>query len=219
MRIVPLIAFLFLTGCPTAPVGSNVPNSIPAVGTSVDKASSHVTSAEVDVQAALPLAPGAKIPLSLASQEHKLAQDELKSAKDQLANNEKEREQIIAQAAEEDRVSDAKIADRDKQLYALNHSWGHKVQVYSTLLFWIILALAAVHVAGVIGGLYLPQPYGTIAAIIGRVVNPFGWLLSILSHFQKKAAVATALSGAPASASVMSTVANAAANISPALGI
>lgn len=166
----------WLVGCAPA---SHVPNSIPAVGSSIDQSRAHVESAENAVQAAKPHAdPTGKAVLDLATKEHGAAQGTLLEARNELQQVQTERDQLSKQAA-------TAQARADK----LEHSWGHRLQVFVTWAFWILAGVVVLHVVGAALALFVPGPVGFFAGIVSRVVNPLGWGTWLVSHAVSTAAL------------------------------
>jgi hypothetical protein len=188
------IALACLCGCAAAPVSSDPIPSINAAGTSVDKAGAYVDAADTCVKQVQPSVPkeGQGL-MDAAGTFHQKAKGSLAEAKGELAAAQSEKDTLIKEA------QDAQ-ASADK----LNASWGHKLQVWVTRLFWGLVLLVAAHVVLVALGLFLPPPYATIAGILGKVINPVGWIVWLAGSFEKKQAVSAAVAAALAPPRVIS---------------
>lgn len=179
MRFALIAAFILylipvaLSGGCASPGAAKSPAAIVApAGTDIDKANAYVGSAETAVQAAIPHTDAAgKEDLGLASSAHKSATTSLNQAKMDLV------------AAESD------IAAKDKSLSVLTaqnatllSAWGHKFQMCVTAAFWVLVVLVGVHLIGGVLGIFLPLPYGSVLALVAKIVNPLGWFSWLLTH-------------------------------------
>lgn len=175
-------AVVLLCGC--AAHSPPPPNSIPAVGSSIDKGKAHVDTAEALVQKAKPeSSKTGKALLDVASDEHKKADTELDRAKGELAQVQKERDSLIQKGnALEDTVK-----ARDKELASVKSGWGYKLQQFVTHLFVIFAVLIGVHfLAGVLSLVPAFAPAAGVLAIVGRVCNPVAWFQAVVDHVHFK---------------------------------
>lgn len=186
---------LTLTVCHGVPVGSNVRNAIPATATAVEKASAHVTSAQFASDAVKPHADvTGKALLGIVTNEHIEAQKSLTVAGVDLATAQKQRDLIVKQAADQAvrfKVENAALAAKYNAVY---HSFGYQCELWTIRLFWLAIGLLAAHAVGALLALALPPPYGPIASIVAKVVNPAGWITAGLAFVEKNRAVAVAAS-------------------------
>lgn len=169
-----LLAIL-MGGCATSHV-EGVTSPLPLTASSVDKAASHVSSADALVTQAKPSSDKTgQALLDAAKSEHAKAQSELKDAKTTLAKAEAERAALVkeAEAAEAAELK-------------LEKSWGHRLQVWVTALFWSLIALASVHFIAIAVSLFLPPPYSVVASFIGKLCNPVAWFQGIVDHLHLK---------------------------------
>jgi ABC-type multidrug transport system fused ATPase/permease subunit len=156
-------------GC--ASTANKSPAAIVApTGTAINQASAYTDSAESAVQAAVPHADAAgQADLGLASSAHKSVKTSLGSALADLN---------IVQAALT--AEQAQVSSLTNQVTTLTNSWGHKLQVWVTLLFWVLVVLVAVHF--VFGALAIFVPtYAPVFALISKIVNPLGWFTWLVS--------------------------------------
>lgn len=166
---------LTLTGCPHSPYGND---SIPAVGSSIDKAHSHVDSAENAVQHAKPHSDktGKEI-LDIASDEHSKADKELDMAKKQVADVQKESQ-----------AKDGVIAKQAAEISKVEHGWGYRLQQLVAHLIRLLVILLALHVllagAGWIITLFFPAALVAVPVIstIAKIINPAGWFTWLAAH-------------------------------------
>jgi hypothetical protein len=168
-----LYVVTLLMGC-TAPPSSTSPAAIVApTGTDITKAGAYTDSAEAAVQAAVPHSDATgQADLGLASSAHKSVKTSLSSALTDLTG-------VQNTLASEEKLNDS----LHTQVSTLTNSWGHKLQVYVTDAFWILVALVAVHVVAGLIAVLLPG-WGIIPGIVAAVVNPFGWLTWFIAHAQ-----------------------------------
>jgi hypothetical protein len=188
---------LLCEGCPRAPFGE--PSiAIPKVGSALDKTSAYVNSAESAVVAAKPHADAVgAATLDLASKAHTAAQGTINEGKTDLLAVQAERDKLVATSAAAIAAANARAAKAEAATAAMLHSWGHKLQVFVTWAFWVVVALLAIHVLGSVLALILPPPYSAIASIVAKLVNPAAWLVWLLSHIEKNRAVAAAQAAGP----------------------
>jgi hypothetical protein len=169
-----IVLSIGLIGC--TPVKSSSP--VAPVGTSLDKTTAYVNSAEVAVQQAKPHSdPVGQEDLALASTAHKSARDSLDQARKDLAG---------VQSALT--AKDKQIASLTDSIAALNDSWGHKLQVFTEAFLTLLLILVGLHLVGAVLAMVLPPPYSIIAALVAKVVNPFGWLTWLILHVEQNVA-------------------------------
>lgn len=149
---------------------------LPLTASSVDKASSHVSSADSLVTQAKPSSDKTgKALLDAAKQEHAKAQSDLADAKATLAKAENERAALVKEA---EQAEAAKLK--------LEKSWGHRLQVWVTALFWSLVALVSLHFIAIVASLFLPPPYNVVASFIGKLCNPVAWVQGIVDHIHLK---------------------------------
>lgn len=172
-----LIAYA-CSGCTAArPQAAQV---VAPTGTDIDKAGAYVTSAESAVQAAIPHSdPVGKSDLGLASTAHKAVVDSLGKAKVDLAGV-----QAAIQADEN------LIVGLKNQVGSLLSSWGYRFQVITTRIFVILCILVGLHLVAGVVAIFAPPPYGTIAGVVSKVVNPLGWFTWLVAHVQANVAFA-----------------------------
>lgn len=76
------------------------------------------------------------------------------------------------------------------ELAAVKDSWAYKIGSAIMTLIWVIAVLFVIHFVTAVLALVLPPPYDAYAAFISKLVNPLGWISSLLGHFQLQKAVA-----------------------------
>lgn len=178
LSLIVLTGLLALTACQTAPAPK--PN-LNAVTGDITQASSAITPAEKDVQTVKPLVPASGQPaIADASQQHAAAQASLAAGAKDLAAA-----QAQVTALE---VSQAKAV---AALKTIKNSWGYKLQQIVTRFVILLLVLVGIHLVGIVLGLFLPIPYGAIASVVAKVVNPLGWGIWLLTHFEGTTTAAT----------------------------
>jgi hypothetical protein len=179
-----LALLLILTGCATIP--ASPPDSIPAVGSSIEKAQAHVGSAEAAVQRAKPEASvTGKALLDVASEEHGKANAELEAAKAETVKVQKERDILEKQKQELAGV----IEDRDAALSKIKSGWGYRLQVVVTHFLILLAVLVGVHfLAGFAAVIPAFAGAAPVLLIIGRICNPIAWFQTIVDgiHFKRK---------------------------------
>jgi hypothetical protein len=173
--LLPLLLTLgVMAGC--APV-AKVPDSIPVVGNSVDRAQAHVESAESLVTRAVPeSSPTGKSLLAAATDEQDKAISDLNDTKKELTQVTQERDKVDA-----DREALA------KELAQIKSGWGYRLQQFVLRMFWLIVSLTALHFVLGIVALFVSGPVGNVLAKIGAFVNPFAWFQTLRdNHFFNK---------------------------------
>lgn len=155
-------------GC--APIQRAADSPVVATGTAIDKAGAYTDSAEAAVQAAIPHTDSAGLEdLHLATKSHDSVKINLGAALQDLYKVE---DALNAANA-------AKIAAQN-QVAALDASWGHELQVWVTAVFWVIIALLAVHI--LFGAAAMLFPEYRILGLVSKIVNPLGWFTWLVSH-------------------------------------
>lgn len=163
-------------GCAAVSHQQTSSSPLPQTSSSVDKASSHVSSADALVTQAKPSADKTgKALLDAAKDEHAKAQADLKEAKATLVKAEAERAALVKEA---EKAEAAKLV--------LEKSWGHRLQVWVTALFWALIALASLHFVAIAVAIFLPPPYSAIASFVGKLCNPVAWFQGIVDHLHLK---------------------------------
>jgi hypothetical protein len=169
-----LIGFLILLilyavyGCAPKAHRANVPDSLPALGSSVERTTAHVESAERLNNAAKPLAGVVARPLmDQVSQEHGAAQAALTDTRRELKSANAQRD----------------LLERDNQRLAgqvtqITSGWGYRLQLWVARAFWTIVALTAAHFIFGAAGLAVAGPSGALFARLGVILNPFAWFQS-----------------------------------------
>lgn len=174
-----LISFILFGGCGCSAIHSTVPNSTPAVGSSINKAEAHTESADRLVVAAKPESndTGKKL-LTAASDEHTATLLSLKQAEHDLDQVQSERDQL-----------DRSNSDLTLQLTKIKSQWGYRLQVWVTRFVWILVGLIVAHFVLGAAGLFVTGPAGAIMATLGAVVNPFSWFQTARDniHFRSQA--------------------------------
>lgn len=175
-----VVCLLALAGC--AVHASPVHNTVPAVGSSIDKAHTHVTSAENAVQHAKPHADATgKAILDIATDEHGQANKELAQAQAELVSVQKERDTLVSQASN----LSARVAKDE-------HGWGFRLQQFVNRLIVILLVLAGLHFVLGAASVLLPIifPAAIVAVpilkLVGGVVNPAAWYQYGVDHVHLK---------------------------------
>jgi hypothetical protein len=175
-----LLTLFMSPGCKNLD-GSGIPNSLPAVGTNVEKSLAHVESADRLTKATAKHAdPTGKELIGLTVKEHKAATDAGNDAKSELSNANTERAKL-AQV----------VVDQGKEIIRLMGMVGYKVQMFLTglwhKLLWILGTAIFLHVAFGLTGLFVAGPTGAIFARLGVLVNPFAWFQTIRDniHFNR----------------------------------
>lgn len=169
-----------LAGCATP----KVPDSVPVVGDSIERAQARVESAEALVTRAVPETnPTGKALLAAANDEQAKAISDLDETKAELVKVTTEREQVEAQvtkvAGERDAVQ--------TELAKVKSGWGYRLQQFVLRMFWLIVSLTALHFVLGIVALFVSGPAGNVLAKIGAFVNPFAWFQTLRdNHFFNK---------------------------------
>lgn len=164
-----LLAAMIMSGC--APAHPDPAAVVAPTGTDIDKAGAYTDSAESAVQAAVPHTDAAgKEDLGLASSAHKSVTGSLGRAKADLMV-------IQNTLTSEQRMNDG----LQNQVNSLEASWGHKLQVWVTWAFWILVALVAVHLIAGALAIFVPA-WAPIAGLISKIVNPLGWTTWVVAH-------------------------------------
>lgn len=172
MGLLFLMLAVLLAGC-ADPSISNIPNTVYAVGSSVDKAESHVKSAENLTTKAVPEASATgKALLSAASDEHAGAVKELESAKTEVASVQAERKQLEDQFNTE-----------QANLTKITNGLWYKIGVWAWRFTMLLIALVAFHIIGGAVALFIPGPIGAGIGIAAAFVNPLGWFQSLRDNY------------------------------------
>jgi hypothetical protein len=166
---------IIMGGC-AVPHVEGVNSPLPLTASSVDKASAHVSSADSLVTQAKPSSDKTgKALLDAAKGEHAKAQSDLAEAKATLAKAEAERAALVREAEK------AEAAE-----LKLEKSWGHRLQVWVTALFWSLVVLASLHFIAIVASLFLPPPYNFVASFVGKLCNPVAWVQGLVDHIHLK---------------------------------
>lgn len=173
--IVSFLLFLTLftlVGC--QPMHPSAAGVIAPTGTDVDKASAYIGSAEDAVQQAVHHSDLAgQAVLGLASNAHKSATASLMTAKTDLATVQ---QRLQAQ--------DAAIVRVTNTLNVVTHSWGYELQGIVEKLSVLLFILLSLHIVAGVVSLLAPEPIvKTVAALIAKIVNPFGWFTWAIQKF------------------------------------
>ena len=190
-----IVAFMLIIGLIGCAVNPAKPSPTAPVGTAIDKASAYNKSADAAVAAAVPHTDSAgKEDLTLAASAHKSVEQSLQEARTSL---------VATQKAYD--AQTAAVASLTNQLAALNNSWGHKLQVFVQAFLTVILILIGIHFVCGLLAMVLPPPYSVIAALVAKIVNPFGWFTWLITHIETNVAKNAITS--PASPVTIKTVA------------
>ena len=167
-----IVAGMLLGGC-AGSVGSGIPNSLPAVGSGIERTGVHVESAERLNRAAKPLAgPTARPLMDQVSEEHGAAKAAIAETKVEL------------RAANEQRTI---LEDTNRQqanrIIRVESGWGYRLQLWVNRFAWGLLGASVLHVA--LGGaaLFVPGRAGAVLAKLGVATNPFAWFQSIRDNY------------------------------------
>lgn len=182
-----------LFGCPPISATSTPP-SIPATGSAIEQTKAYIQSADSEVKSSVSHADAVgQALLNEATKAHASATAKLGDASAQLMKVQADFT-ALAKTSDAQKVKDqATIKTLTDQNTALTKSWGHRLQVFVTWAFWVIVILSIFHAVGVIVAKFLPAPYGTILSIVANIVNPFGWAAWLAGSIgAKKAAQAAA---------------------------
>lgn len=178
--IVALLTCAALFGCSNQ--ASHVPNSIPAVGSSIQKADAHVQSANIDVIAAYPYTDKTGlVVLRLASGEHVATRTELANAARELNQVQFQRDTLVK--------DNAGLTAENARLL---HSWGHRLQVAVNKVFWTLVTLAILHAALASAAFLLPLVFPAAAVAVpflslgAKIINPLGWFTVLAGHAQTR---------------------------------
>lgn len=158
------------------------PNSIPSVGSSIDKAHGHVDSAESANQRIKPHADktGQEL-VNVVSDEHGKADKELANAKRELVSVQKERDSLASQAA-----ASLKRAQRDEATY------GYIAGIWAKRFLVLIATLLAIHFVIGAAAAILPIFFPVVAVAvpvlrtISAVCNPGAWAQFLYDHIHLK---------------------------------
>lgn len=177
LAAITIVYLLACGGCQPVSAQHRAEQSLNATGTALDKAAAYTASAETTAKAVIPHADTVGVALlGEVSKDHGAAQTEISSGKVSLA-----------QAAQRVELLGHDLSIAITQRDALLHSWGHKLQVWVTWLFWLLIILTAIHVLCAVVAPFLPPGWGMIVAAIGKWVNPLGWLTIALGWMQRNA--------------------------------
>lgn len=189
LALVLLLLLPLLPGCTKdGNLPSGISDNIPTVYSDVQRGSAYVENAQAVVEKAKPESSATgKALLNVASDQQQKAIDTLKIAQDGAVKAEKERQDVEKKFA-------SVAADNDK----LTKSWGHRLQVWVTWGFWIIVALFAFHALGGIVGAMVPGPIGAILSVSAAVVNPMAWIQTLRDNYYFRKVVPAAAAKAAA---------------------
>lgn len=149
---------------------SKVPDSTPAVGSSIDQSKSHVNSAEALVTRAKPESnKTGQALLDAASGEHGEAVKQLDIAKTELAKVSAERADLV-------KITDSLLGDLNKA----KNTWGYKLGQFVNKIIWMIVGFFALHLLLSVGGFFIGGPVGLIMSKAASWTN-VGKYLSMLS--------------------------------------
>ena len=116
--------------------------------------------------------------LDAVSHEHAAVAAALDEAKGELVKVQGERDKLLSQV----RDQEARAAAAEAREAALLHSWGHRLQVWVTAGFWLIVALVFAHFAFGVLGLLVTGPAGAVFAAAGAIANPLAWFQWLRDH-------------------------------------
>jgi hypothetical protein len=167
---------LTMFGCESGGKVPSVPDSLPAVGTSVEKTGAHVESAERLTVAAKPQSnPVGKALLDQVSKEHELALESVDDSKGQLLSANAERTKL-----------EGIVVEQGRTITRIESGWGYKLQVWVTATLRtieIILGSALfIHFACGTAAMFTPLGAATKLGKVAALVNPLGWFQAIVSH-------------------------------------
>lgn len=168
-----MVLAVLLAGCATDGNTAKIDQSVYAVGSSVDKAESHVKSADSLVVRAVPESSATgKALLSAASDEHAGAVKEIENGKAELVSVQAEAKAL----ADHDAATQAAL---DK----ITNSLWHKIGVWAWRFTVLLITLTAFHIIGGAAALFIPGPIGAGIGIAAAFVNPFGWYQSLRDNY------------------------------------
>jgi hypothetical protein len=151
---------------------SNVKNTIPAVGTSIELADAHIKSADRHVQAAIKTPKNSPVLLPAAHAE----------LDDASAATAVARKDIVKITAERNtlEVINGKLSDT---ITVIKAGWGYRLQVaIERFWFWLKVtgvSLIVLHFGLGLAGLVVSGPIGAVCAKLGVAINPFAWFQSV----------------------------------------
>lgn len=173
---------LFTTpGCKQNLDGTGINNSLPAIGTSLEKTLAHVASADRLTKATEKHADATgKELIDLTVKEHADATSAGNEAKTELSFANTERAKLVTV-----------VTNQSKEIMRLMGMVGYKIEIIVISLYhkllWILGIAAFLHVAFGVAGLYVVGPWGAVLARIGVYCNPFTWFQVIRDniHFNR----------------------------------
>jgi len=160
---------LFIIVCAVAVIASVFGCSTPttAFHSAATNVSGALTSAATEIAAAVPHA-------------DPVGQAHLQDASGNIAVAQKQVPTLEAAAKKVDTLT--------AQNTVLLQSWGHRLQVFVTAAFWILVALAGLHVALAAASFLLPIVFPAAAvavpvlSLVARIINPLGWFTWLASR-------------------------------------
>jgi len=169
-----VIAAMMALSCAVKPHLSTVPDSLPAVGSGVERTSAHVESAERLNNAAKPIAGSAAAPLlNQVTEEHGAALSSLSETRRDLKSANDQRARLTG--------DNVKLAG---QLTQVTSGWGYRLQLWVARVFWILVASQVA--SYLLGAIALATPAGGAGAILARIgvyLNPFAWFQSARDNY------------------------------------
>lgn len=159
-------------GCRPDTSARKFDNSIPAVGSSIDKAGAHVESADRLVKAAKPQANDTgKALLGSAQEEHKAALSALTDSRSALSAVTRQRDQMEADNV---RLS--------KELATVVNGWGYRLQLFVKRVEIFLIVLFGLHYLLNVVALFAPLGAAGLFVKLAAILNPLAWLQAIASH-------------------------------------
>lgn len=169
---VALTLLFLLVGCP-AWRAATPPDSLPAVGSGVERVGAHIESAERLNKAAKPVAGDRARPLLDAqSEEHSAAAVALGDTRKALAQSTKEREQLAE--------ANVELARENQTIKA---GWGYRLQLLVKRLLVTLAVVAGLHFVAGIAALFVPGVGGAMLAKVALLLNPFAWFQSARDNY------------------------------------
>ena len=159
--------------------------ALAATGDAAQQATAFVQASESAVQSARQHADAAgQALLGQASSAHQRALGEIGQVQSGLVTIQA---QVKAEASA--------LAAETAKYNAVYHSFGYQAQLIVVRFAILLAVLAGLHILFLALQFVLPVPYGAIAGILAKIVNPLGWAVAIAGYFEKRA-LANALTAA-----------------------
>lgn len=167
-----ILVALICCGCSVKGRASNVPDSLPAIGSGIEKTGAHIESAERLNASAKPSAGSAKPLLDQVTAEHQASLVALSDVRHDLASATSERDRLT--------TDNTTLAEK---LTRVTNGWGYRLQLWVTRLLTLLIALSIFHFVGGAAALFIPGPIGAGIATAAAVVNPCSWFQTARDNY------------------------------------